>query len=177
MTLKRAHLAIGAILCLFAASLLMPNFARAKEDPAQKVKTSMALLQSEARKLGSPRIEGSDEVAGKELPALYFGDAKMNNTFNLVDSVVGKVGGTATIFVKSGDSYVRVATNVKKDDGLRAIGTVLDPNGKAILNIRKNEPYYGEANILGKDYQTGYEPIRDAAGNLIGIYYVGYLKE
>jgi hypothetical protein len=70
-----------------------------------------------------------------------------------------------------------VATNVKKDDGTRATGTVLDPNGKAIVNIRKNEAFYGDVDILGKPYTTGYEPIRDAENNVVGIYYVGYLKE
>ena len=84
--------------------------------------------------------------------------------------------GTATIFVKHGDEYVRVATNVKKDDGSRAIGTVLDPKGKAIESIRKGEPFYGEVDILGKPYITGYKPIRDSSQKVIGIYYVGYLK-
>jgi Cache 3/Cache 2 fusion domain len=32
-----------------------------------------------------------------------------------------------------------VATNVKKDDGSRAIGTVLDPKGTAIAAIAKGE--------------------------------------
>lgn len=84
--------------------------------------------------------------------------------------------GTATIFVKNGDEYIRVATNVKKDDGSRAIGTVLDPKGKAIEFIRKGEAFYGEVDILGKPYITGYKPIRDASQNVIGIYYVGYMK-
>ena len=78
--------------------------------------------------------------------------------------------------MKAGDEYVRVATNVKKDDGSRAIGTVLDPNGPVIAVIRKGQAYYGDAMILGKRYVTGYDPIRDASGGVIGIYYVGYLK-
>jgi hypothetical protein len=45
-----------------------------------------------------------------------------------------------------------------------------------IAVIRKGESYYGDANILGKPYVTGYEPIRDAANNVIGIYFVGYPK-
>jgi len=40
--------------------------------------------------------------------------------------------------------------------------------------ITKGEAYYGEATILGKPYMTGYEPIRDASNNVVGIYYVGY---
>jgi hypothetical protein len=78
--------------------------------------------------------------------------------------------------VKSGDDFVRVATNVMKDDGSRAVGTILDPKGKAIAAIRSGNPYYGEADILGKPYVTAYEPIRDKAGEIVGIYYVGYPK-
>jgi hypothetical protein len=177
MNTKQAHIAISAVVCLIAALILMPSLAKALEDASQKVKTSMAMLQSEAEKLGSARIEGTDPVSDLDVPALYFGAAKMNNNFGLVDVVAGQMGGTATVFVKHGESFVRVATNVKKDDGSRAIGTLLDPKGKVIVNIQNNEPYYGEATILGKTYQTAYEPIRDSENNVIGIYYVGYLKE
>jgi hypothetical protein len=100
----------------------------------------------------------------------------MNNNFDVVDEVVKQAGGTATLFVKSGDDYVRVATNVKKDDGSRATGTILDPKGKAIESIKKNEAFYGEVDILGKPYIAGYDPLRDASKSVIGIYYVGYVK-
>jgi Cache 3/Cache 2 fusion domain len=40
----------------------------------------------------------------------------------------------------------------------------LDPKGKAIAAISKGESYFEEADILGKPYVTGYEPIRDASG-------------
>jgi hypothetical protein len=136
----------------------------------------MELLEAYANELGPPRVEGTDAVAGKEVPAIYFGSIKMNNNFDLVDKVVRKSQGTATIFVKNGDEYVRVATNVKKDDGSRAVGTVLDPKGKAIESIKKGDPFYGEVDILGKPYITGYKPIRDASNTVIGIYYVGYQK-
>jgi Cache 3/Cache 2 fusion domain len=145
-------------------------------QPAENVKNAMALLKGKAAKLGTAEVKGEDPVAGKTVPALVFGKVKMNNNFALVDEVQKEAGGTATFFVKSGDEYVRVATNVKKDDGSRAIGTILDPKGKAIGSIRNGEAYYGEADILGKTYITGYEPIRDNKGDVIGIYYVGYLK-
>ncbi len=93
----------------------------------------------------------------------------------MVDQIVKEVGGTATMFVKSGADYVRVATNVKKDDGSRAIGTILDPKGKVIEFINMNEAFYGAATILGKPYLTGYEPMHDARNNVIGIYYFGYM--
>ena len=84
--------------------------------------------------------------------------------------------GVATLFVKAGDEYVRVATNLKNADGTRAIGTILDPNGPVIGKINKGEAFYGDARVLGKPYVAGYEPIRDAANQVIGIYFVGYAK-
>ena len=157
------------------AIAVAPCFAAAQGD-SDKVKAAMAALQAKTGKLGSPKIEGADTVAGKDVPVLHFGSVKMNNSFDIVDEVVKEHGGTATLFVKAGDDYVRVATNVKNDDGSRAIGTVLNPHGPVIVLIRKGEAYYGDTTILGKPYITGYEPIRDSSGGVVGIYYVGYVK-
>src|SRR5262245_27186628 len=157
--------------CLVASAPLVPRAGHA-QDIESKVKGSMATLKEQTAKLGAPRIEGAEAVGGKDAAAIYFGATKMNNNFDLVDEVVKQHGGTATIFANTGDAYVRVSTNVKKDDGSRAIGTILDPAGKAIQAINRNEAFYGEVTILGKPYITGYEPIRDAANNVIGIYYV-----
>ena len=154
-------------------AVVAPALGQAQMD---QVKPSMAALKAKAAQLGTPKINGSDAVGGKDVAALYFGTTKMNNSFEVVDEVVKEHGGTATLFVKSGNDYVRVATNVKKDDGSRAIGTILDPKGKAIAAIAKGEGYLGEADILGKPYTTGYEPIRNASNTVIGVYYVGYLK-
>jgi hypothetical protein len=165
---------IALLVCGIATSMLLAGVGHAQ--PAENVKNAMALLKAKAAKLGPPEIKGQEPVAGKTVPALFFGKAKMNNNFALVDEVQQERGGTATLFVRSGDEFVRVATNVKKDDGSRAIGTILDPKGKAIAAMRNGQAYYGEADILGKAYVTGYEPIRGTDGNVIGIYYVGYLK-
>ena len=173
--MKKSILAV--LLLVFASALLVrfptPVFA----GPAENVQTAMQLLKSKAAALGVPSVKGEDEVAGKTVPVLYFGSTEMNNNFALVDEVQKQMGGTATLFVKDGDEFVRVATNVKKADGSRAIGTLLDPKGKVFAAIAKGDSYFGEANILGKPYITGYEPIRDASNNVIGIYYVGYLKQ
>jgi len=173
MNIKQAFVGILTTGCLIGTVVLLPSIGQAQDA---KIKTAMELLKSMAVKLGPPKTEGTDIVAGKQVPTLYLGSTKVNNSFDLVDEVVKQAGGTATIFVKSGDDYVRVATNVKNDDGSRAIGTLLDPKGKAIGSIKKNEPFYGEVDILGKPYITGYDPILDQSKNVIGIYYVGYLK-
>jgi hypothetical protein len=153
---------------------LMGLSAQALAGPSEDVQAAMQLLKSKTAELGAPTLQGQDQVAGKSVPGLYFGTTDMDNNFTLVDEVQQKMGGTATLFVKSGSDFVRVATNVKKEDGSRAIGTVLDPKGKAMAAVGKDQSYYGEAMILGKPYITGYEPIHDASDKVIGVYYVGY---
>ena len=54
------------------------------------------------------------------------------------------------------------------------IGTVL--TGPALDSIKAGKPYYGEAPVLGTPYVTGYEPIKDTSGAIIGAYFVGYKK-
>jgi hypothetical protein len=141
---------------------LIPTVGTAKTD---NVKTSMAALKAETGKLGAPKVQGSD---------LYFGNTKVSN--DVVDAVVKKHGGVATLFVKSGDQYVRVATTVKKEDGTSAVGTALDANSPAIAKLKNGEAYYGDATIFGKTYVAGYEPIKDTSGAVIGAYFVGYPK-
>jgi hypothetical protein len=163
--------------CFVAPSLLISGSTYAQADT--RVAKSMASLKAMAAKFGAPKLEGGEAVGGKDAPALYFGRTKINNDFGIVDAVSKEDGQgmTATFFVKSADEYVRVSTSVPKPDGSgRAIGTILDPAGKAIAEIKQGKPFYGEVTILGTPYITGYEPMKDGSGNVIGIYYVGYKK-
>ena len=41
---------------------------------------------------------------------------------------------------------------------------------------RRGSTHRREVDILGKPYLTGYDPIKDASGKVIGIWYVGYEK-
>jgi Cache 3/Cache 2 fusion domain/LTXXQ motif family protein len=161
-------LAVGFL----ATPMLIPSAGNAQDS---RVAKSMATLKDQTAKLGAPKIEGSEPVGGKDAPALYFGSTKMNNNFTVVDEVAKEDGRgmAATLFVKGGDEYIRVATNVPKPDGSgRAIGTVLA--GPALESIQMGKAYYGKAPILGVPYVTGYEPIKDASGAIIGVYFVGY---
>lgn len=139
----------------------------------QQVKSSLRLLMNEGTALGPATLGGVISLNGKNIPNLMLGGQSMVNHYDLVDRVVQITGGTATLFVKSGDDFVRVSTNVKKDN-VRAVGTLLDPNGKVIKAMRQGEAFYGQVDILGAPFLTGYEPIRNPQGEVIGIWYVGY---
>jgi hypothetical protein len=173
---KKAHV-IGMFVAAFgflAAPVIVPSVGHAQDA---RVAKSMAALKDQTTKLGAPRIDGQDRVGGRDAPALYFGSTKMNNDISVVDAVAdeGGRGMAATLFVKSGDDYIRVATNVSTRIGSgRGIGTVL--SGAPLESIKAGNAYYGKAPILGTPYISGYEPIKDASGVTIGVYFVGYKK-
>jgi len=126
---------------------------------------------------GPPHIEGEEIISDKKIaPTLYFGTKKINNSFFVVDLIKKKQGGTATIFVKNKNEFTRISTNVLKNDGNRAIGTDLAKN-KAFEEINKGHSFCGLIEILSKMYNTCYEPIKNNANEIIGIYYVGFLSE
>ncbi|PAE08357.1 hypothetical protein CHI12_06575 [Terribacillus saccharophilus] len=99
--------------------------------------------------------------------ALYKGETKMNDNYDLVDQIGELTGDTVTIFQQD----TRVATNVMTD-GERAVGTqVSDAVKQAVID--KEETYYGEAEVVGNSYQTAYSPIKNEQGEVVGIWYVG----
>lgn len=138
-----------------------------------QTRSAMRLLMTRGERRGAASLGATVQVGAKAVPNLLLGGQAQALNYELVDGVTQALGGTATLFVKSGDEFVRIATNVKTGDA-RAIGTVLDPKGKAMAAIRSGQAFYGVVDILGNPFLTGYEPILDAQGQTIGIWYVGY---
>ncbi|NVK55685.1 MAG: Cache 3/Cache 2 fusion domain-containing protein [Alteromonadaceae bacterium] len=181
-------MAVAIITALSASTTITEQIAKQKQQTAdrliniltvtdslmhERVVSSMKLLKQRGNKLGTPS-QGS-QVMVKQTPAsqLYIGDQPQANDFSLVDGLTNVMGGTATLFSKTGDDFIRVSTNVIKD-GERAIGTKLAPQGKAMANIKNAEAFYGAVDILGSPYLTAYEPMLNAQQQVIGIWYVGY---
>jgi methyl-accepting chemotaxis protein len=125
--------------------------------------TKMRLLRELVDQKGEPKV-----VDGK----LQFGSYVANGNYEVVDKLVEIAGGTATLFL--GD--IRVSTNVKKDDGSRAVGTPLVGVAKDVT-LGRLQPYRGEADILGVSYFTAYDPIIGADGRAFGVLYVGVKQE
>jgi len=103
---------------------------------------------------------------------LMVGSHVLNGDFDTVDKIKDLVGGTATVFM--GDT--RVATNVIKPDGTRAVGTQLARAAAYDAVLNRNVSFRGEVDILGEPYMTAYDPIRDDSGKVVGILYVGIKK-
>ena len=99
----------------------------------------------------------------------------------VVDDIRGMVGGTVTLFqrMNAAGDLLRVATNVPNKAGKRAIGTYIPavaadgrPNAVAAA-IRDGKPYRGVALVVDTWYVTGYDPVKDASGAVIGAIYFG----
>ncbi|MCB0263503.1 MAG: methyl-accepting chemotaxis protein, partial [Calditrichaeota bacterium] len=129
----------------------------------------------------------SKETRELELPKIRVGSTpleqiqKFDERLTFIDDVSDLVGGTCTIFQRMNNEgdMLRVATNVKKLDGDRAIGTYIpavNPDGisnPVVSKVLKGETYYGRAFVVNAWYQTAYQPIFDDQSNVIGILYVG----
>ncbi|QQQ50670.1 methyl-accepting chemotaxis protein [Pseudomonas syringae] len=113
-------------------------------------------------------------VAGTSTPGLFLRDAALNNDFTEVDDFRSMTAGVATIFVRSGDDFIRISTSLSKQDGTRAIGTVLDRKGAAYERLIAGQSYVGKAVLFDRYYMTQYSPVRDSSGKIIAALFVGF---
>ena len=113
-------------------------------------------------------------VAGVQTPSLLLGSEVLNNNFTEVDEFKQMSGGVATVFVRSGDDFVRVSTSLTKQDGSRAIGTVLDRQGPAYQRVLGGQAYIGRAVLFDRSYMTQYSPVRDSSGKVIAVLFIGF---
>jgi two-component system NtrC family sensor kinase len=118
----------------------------------------------------------------RNVVGVLMGGILLNRNFEIVNKITevihenevykGQEIGTVTIFQ---DDF-RIATNVKNEDGSYAISTLVSEEvyDAVILN---GERWVGEAFVVNNWYISAYEPIRDIDNRIIGIMFVGILKQ
>jgi methyl-accepting chemotaxis protein len=111
----------------------------------------------------------SEQVSEVRAPAMpSFSD------HTIVDRTAQAVGGNATIFVTDEKgAYIRRTTNVKKENGDRAVGTQLADGHPAHPFLKQGRPYYGPAMLFGRAFYTAYHPVIGPTGSVIGVLYIG----
>lgn len=142
---------------------------------ASTPKETIAALDARLAKIGEAKLEGTEKAGEQTVPGMYFGARKINGNYDVVDEIKKASGATATVFVKSGDEFVRVSTNVLTPEGKRGVGTPL-ARAKAYDAVNKGEQYCGPVDVLGTPFDACYNPIKDKAGKVIGATYIGYKK-
>lgn len=136
-------------------------------------------LKAELLKKGEPSMEvGKTYDIGKfKVPGMKFGKRfVINKDLTVVDLIKdNKLADVCTVFIKTGDDFVRASTNVMDKDGKRCMGTELKRDGPVYPKIKEGSVYSGDADICGTMYNTYYEPIK-IAGKVEGIYLCGFKK-
>jgi len=129
----------------------------------------------------------TQETTEVDLPKMLLGfkwfgqDPSFDHEMPLVDELVDMVGGKVTLFQRMNEAgdMMRVATNVENAQGVRALGTYIpavNPDGVAnpvIAQVLTGEAYHGSAFVVGKWYESAYEPVFDKNGAIIGMLFVG----
>ncbi|CCE12127.1 putative methyl-accepting chemotaxis protein [Bradyrhizobium sp. STM 3843] len=163
-------IALNTALVIGAAywSLTSDFTERAKKDIEGNLRT-LALTFAESFKDAKVSLQNG-AVVRIEIPA--FPELKDHA---IVDRAVSYVGGNATLFIYDDASgqFVRRSTNVKKENGERAVGTQLAADHPGQASLRRGEAYKGPATLFGKSFMTAYFPLVNPAGKVIGILYVG----
>jgi methyl-accepting chemotaxis protein len=173
---SRALILIALVVALTTASIVGAAYwalsnefvAKARDDIEINLRT-LALAYAETYSETKVKMEG-DKVARVEAPGMP--------TFRnhaLVDLAASYAGGNATVFVYDAatDKFLRKTTNVKKENGDRAVGTQLADDHPGQAYLRRGEAYKGPAILFGRKFFTAYEPVFGPEGKAIGILYVG----
>lgn len=113
------------------------------------------------------------DIAGTPTPTLKNGDTTLNMNFAAVDHFPSQNGVIAAVFVKSAEDFIQISTSVLKKDGQRAVGTLLGRDHPSYKRLLAGESYNGMTTMVGRQFMTQYDPIKDAAGQVIGVLYVG----
>ena len=127
-----------------------------------------------------------------ELPKMLVGTTWFGQVQNLGTAVpvVDRVKDlaedvTCTVFqrMNANGDMLRIATNMIKADGTRAIGTYIpgtNPDGKAnpvVSEILRGQTFKGRAYVVNQWYLTTYEPIYNKDKAIVGVLYVGIPQE
>jgi methyl-accepting chemotaxis protein len=115
-----------------------------------------------------------DKTTGKiSIPAMKVNGKNIAYNYESVDKVQKMLGVACTIFQVIPEGLLRISTNVKKQDGKRAVDTYIPAGSPVYETVMKGKSFRGRAIVVDKWYLTAYEPIKDNRGNIIGALFVG----
>jgi len=117
--------------------------------------------------------QASVKVGDLDTPTLTLNGAVQNLNEAKVEEFSNLYSGSvATIFVRKGNDFARITTSLKKEDGSRAIGTLLGEGHPAHKKLMAGEIYHGIAKLFGSWYMTKYTPLKQG-NEIIGALFVG----
>jgi methyl-accepting chemotaxis protein len=118
-------------------------------------------------------VQHTVDIGGHAVPVFSAAGRTLDLDFTVPDDFLARSGTVSTVFARSGDDFIRISTSLKKQDGSRAIGTLLDRSLPAYRALMAGETFSGLTELFGHHFITEYKPVRDAAGSVIGALFVG----
>ncbi len=109
------------------------------------------------------------------IPEFSWDGQLLYHHYDFVEEVGDILNGTATVFQKIPQGFLRISTNVLNNEGQRGVNTYIPNESPVIKKILNGETYTGRAFVVDDWYLTVYEPVF-IDGEVQGILYVG-LKE
>jgi methyl-accepting chemotaxis protein len=172
----KAVLVAGGLVALTAAGVVVAGYQSLSSAFATNTRADIEVnLRTLALAFGETYRDAKITLDAGKVTRVELAEMPDFKDHSIVDRTTAYVGGGATIFVydRASDRFIRRTTNVKKENGDRAVGTELaaDHPGQAVL--RRGEAYKGPAVLFGTKYFTAYLPVFDANRSTIGILYVG----
>jgi methyl-accepting chemotaxis protein len=177
---------------LDAKNLLATQHATLVKQLENDMRVVLSIVENNGGLNASPEMSEWDAVNqitnNKQtvvLPKMQMGDQWLGNNKNpsvstpLVDEIMGLTGTTCTVFQTMNDQgdLLRVATNILKNDGQRAVGTFIPSSSIVAQTIKSGQTFRGTAYVVNAWYLTQYRPIKDENGKVLGCLYVGILQE
>lgn len=164
--------------------LLKENAGLAGQAYISFIPTPKAAPRAENRETNGMILKAATPIFNEQnkLLGVLYGGILLNRNYEIVDRVKelvykgeiykGHETGTATIFQHD----LRISTNVKTENGARAIGTRVSTEvNQAVL--REGKSWIDRAFVVNDWYITAYEPIKSVRNEIIGILYVGMLEK
>jgi methyl-accepting chemotaxis protein len=166
ISLAMVLLSIATVLGVMHYNMRQAVFAMAQEDTRSATRTMAILAQQVLVGMNVEIVDGElRETTLQNMPPL--------GNHALVDRTAQAIGGVATVFRAGEGGFTRISTNVLTEAGERAVGTMLAAEHPAQAFLARGEAYYGPATLFGQEFMTGYMPVTNAAGQAVGILFVG----
>jgi two-component system, NtrC family, sensor kinase len=168
-----------------AGTEIFSREALVQEDPALSERAQIRIEKPDEKSAAGNAIEqGMVLVAAAPVRTssgfmgVLYGGILLNRNDDLVTQINdfvfgakeidGSTAGTVSIFMKD----VQIAASVQGASGQHQVGARTSPEIENAVLSQGNR-FYGRGNVAGSWHLTAYEPIRDHAGRIVGILYVG----
>lgn len=168
---------------LFSASdLLMIDTRLAQQAEIPLIPTEAAVPTERAVETRGMVIHTAAPVTLGDKQAVLVGGVLLNRNLDFIDTINTLVyqseqtaetrQGTATLFLED----VRVSTNVRLFENVRALGTRVSAQVRHQV-LDQGKTWLDRAFVVNDWYISGYLPIVDSFDNRIGMLYVGFLEQ